>query len=330
MQPRLNYHSSRRPEPKKPTHSFLPPWLAVPLVLIAAAVVLHLFRGHAAASNAPVIRSGNSGYCLDVRSGGTTLDSWNCNHTQAQAWNINQDSVSQGSQCLSVKDNIKGIGASVITSTCNNEPGQIWLKDNGGLYNPNSGLCLSASPNQKATIELCHQPNDANQIWTSSDPTKVNCAKGSRGQKVACFAETEWEAWQAGTPSHESLLNTYTDGAPYEQWCADFVSYVYKEAGYPFTGGEADGWDESNANNVQNMGYTMHDPASYTPNPGDVAYFNYSGGHVEIVVSAGKTPTFIYGDSARIDPATGNGQMEANTITSDGPQGQLMYYLSPN
>ena len=78
------------------------------------------------------------------------------------------------------------------------------------------------------------------------------------------------------------------------------------------------------------MGFSYHNASSYTPRPGDVAYFDYSGGHVEIVVSGGPTPTFVYGDSANIDSSTGNGEMEANTIISDGSMGQVLYYLSPN
>jgi len=66
------------------------------------------------------------------------------------------------------------------------------------------------------------------------------------------------------------------------------------------------------------------------PLAGDVAYFNYGGGHVEIVVSGGQTPTFVYGDSGVTDPTTGNGQMTTNTITQKANEGQLIYYLSPN
>jgi len=79
------------------------------------------------------------------------------------------------------------------------------------------------------------------------------------------------------------------------------------------------------------MGFTQHYAnTGYIPKTGDVAYFNYNGGHVEIVVSGGSKPTFVYGNSATIDPTTGNGEMEANTETSDGSLGQLVYYLSPN
>jgi cell wall-associated NlpC family hydrolase len=126
------------------------------------------------------------------------------------------------------------------------------------------------------------------------------------------------------------LLNDYTEGNINEEWCADFVSYIYREAGYPFTDGERNNWDQYTAGDVQYMGFTLHPAGSYMPEPGDVAYFDYPGGHVEIVVSGGKHPTFIYGDAGTIDPATHNGDMTENSFTNDGAAGQVVYYLSPN
>ena len=177
-------------------------------------------------------------------------------------------------------------------------------------------------------VASCSYLSQPYEVWTSD--ISPSCNNLSQGDKVACTAVQEWTRWQSGTPSHETLLNTYTDGAPYEEWCADFVSYIYKEAGYPFTGGETNGWDENIASNIQYQGFTLHQSPGYTPQPGDVAYFDYSGGHVEIVVSGGSKPTFVYGNSATIDPTTGNGEMEANTITSKGSEGQVVYYLSPH
>ena len=152
---------------------------------------------------------------------------------------------------------------------------------------------------------------------------------GTEGQVVACEAAKQWITWQTGTPSHNALLNDYSDSNGYEEWCADFISYIYQEAGHPFTNGERNGWDEYLAGNIQYQGFTYHDAANYLPQTGDVAYFDYSGGHVEIVAVGGPKPIFIYGDSGTTDPSTGNGQMAENTITDDGTEGQVIYYLSP-
>jgi hypothetical protein len=222
-------------------------------------------------------------------------------------------------------------------NTCNGSPGETWNIDLSGYENPNSGLCLDAPSNKtnyQLAIDSCNNLSRIGESWTaaswSNNNSSASCVSGTKGEQVACFAEKQWVAWQTGLSNHKILLTDYTDGNSYEEWCADFVSYVYKEAGYPFTAGERNGWDEYNANNIQYMGFTMHSAASYSPKPGDVAFFDYAGGHVEVVATGGKTPTFIYGDSNTADPATGNGEMNEDSLTSDGSAGQVIYYLSPN
>jgi hypothetical protein len=308
------------------------------LFTIALATTIHFRPGNASAATS-IIRSGLSNYCLDVHNSGTAagtiVDDWQCNNTQAQSWTTTYDRIQHGNNlCLSVKGNGRTAGNSVVVNYCSLDPGQVWLRDQNGFENPNSGLCLALPPNagdKPVTVATCALPSQLSEKWTpSGSQVSTSCQQGNKGDKIACTAAKEWDTWQSEPTNHSSLLNTYTDGAPYEEWCADFVSYVYKEAGYPFAQGEAAGWDESNANNIQNMGFTTHNPSNYAPQPGDVAYFDYEGGHVEIVVSGGKNPTFVYGNSGTIDPTTGNGQMEANTKTSDGTLGNLIYYLSPN
>jgi hypothetical protein len=310
--------------------------LLVGVILLCLTIgVFRLIESHASAASSK-ITAGANGYCLDDHDNSThannTVDVWKCNDSNAQGWTANGTTITHdNTYCLSVQGSGKAQGTNVVLNACNNTPGQVWLRDNGGYENPNSTLCLAAQAGSSALIiNSCATLSSSQETWTPTGSTSQPCT-GSEGNKVACYAEKEWSTWQSSTPNHETLLNTYTDGAPYEEWCADFVSYIYKEAGYPFTQGEANGWDESNANNVQNMDFTMHMASSgYIPKPGDVAYFDYNGGHVEIVVSGGKTPTFIYGNSGTIDPTTGNGEMEANTITNAGGEGQLIYYLTPN
>jgi hypothetical protein len=311
------------------------PWAVVFVLCIGVFLTFRSVTGHAASVSSN-IKSGVSGYCLDDHDGSVLnnaeVDSWGCNGSDAQDWTTGITTIKHGSDlCLAVEDNGTTVGDSVVLNSCNQAPGQIWLRDQGGFQNPNSGLCLSMPNSQthkQLVVASCSYLSQPYEIWASAiTPT---CDGDSQGEKVACSAVKEWTRWQSGTPSHETLLNSYTDGAPYEEWCADFISYVYKEAGYPFAGGETNGWDENIASNVQNMGFTVHQAAGYNPQPGDVGYFDYAGGHVEIVVSGGAKPTFIYGNSATIDPTTGNGEMEANTITSKGSEGQVVYYLSPN
>lgn len=73
----------------------------------------------------------------------------------------------------------------------------------------------------------------------------------------------------------------YTDNHT-EAWCADFVSWVHKEAGRPFTGGESGGWripgvfgldDYLSSQQI----HFMRDDTSNTPQPGDIIIFNETG-----------------------------------------------------
>ncbi|HET8991606.1 MAG TPA: ricin-type beta-trefoil lectin domain protein, partial [Candidatus Saccharimonadales bacterium] len=277
-------------------------------------------------------RSGVSGDCLDDINNqlisGAPVDNQACNGGDNQNWSVNTIEIKHGSLCLNVIGASQKVGAKVDLNKCNDSPGQVWLNDQNSLFNPNAGLCLSdpaSVSGQQLSLGKCDGQD--NTKW-SSPMLNLNCNNiSAEGAKIACYAESDWEEWQAEPNAHPSLLNAYTDGAPYEEWCADFVSYVYNQAGYPFKSAY-DGWDENNANNVSNYGFTVHD-TSYVPSPGDIGYFDYSGGHVEIVISGGPQPTFIYGNSATIDPTTGNGQMESNTILQDGSNGNITNYYSP-
>jgi hypothetical protein len=317
--------------------------IGIAIIVLFGIVNVYKLASNQSTSTIPEVRSGILGYCLDDHHNGKAVnaivDIWVCNGTAAQNWIVSSNAIKHGSsQCLDVQNNGTLQNDKVVLNTCNGSPGEGWNIDLGGYENPNSGLCLDALGNKTDTqlvISSCNDLTQAGEAWTAAtwsdkNDSAASCVSGSKGEQVACYAEKQWAAWQTGSPSHQTLLDDYTDGNSYEEWCADFVSYVYKEAGYPFAGGERNSWDEYDANNIQNMGFTMYPASDYTPKPGDIAFFNYSGGHVEIVVTGGKNPTFIYGDSNTTDPSTGNGEMNEDSLTSDGSAGQVVYYLSPN
>jgi hypothetical protein len=81
-------------------------------------------------------------------------------------------------------------------------------------------------------------------------------------------------------------IATFTDGNA-EAWCADFVSYVLRLAGQPFTGGQSGGWRLAGAAGVRAW-FTARGRyrprAVAQPLPGDIVYFRHS--HVGIVVAA--------------------------------------------
>jgi hypothetical protein len=340
-QPRTSYRGGYR-KAAAPSKSHRGRYFVIAIVFVMIFSMFSLTK-HSDAAIAE-LKSGISGYCMDAHKNsqaqGTIVDTWKCNGTAAQEWSPTQGTITHDTAyCLSVVGNSKVAGAKLVSDTCSGAPGQVWFAEKGGYLNPNSGLCASASTSTTTSqlmLNSCKQLGQPNESWSSATskpgaalPNNA-CNNQVGGQKVACITEQQWNTWQTDPSDHANLLNDYSDGNGYEEWCADFVSYVYMEAGEPFSSGERAGWDEYNANNIQYQGFTKHWAGSYTPKTGDVAFFDYPGGHVEIVASGGKNPTFIYGDSATTDPVTGNGDMATNTLTSDGTLGQVMYYLSPN
>jgi hypothetical protein len=314
------------------------------LAVIVAAFLTFKIATFNISSSIPEIKSGIDGYCLDAHQDSSAVnavvDSWQCNGTDAQNWIATGSSlVHDKKSCLSVLNNGTTVNDKVVSNPCSGKPGQVWVAAIDGYENPASTDCLEI-PNDQTNEQLilgrCTHLTQPLEAWMpatySSQSTSgafLGC-RGSQGDKIACVAAQQWILWQSGTVSHNTLLNTYSDGNSYEEWCADFVSYVYKQAGYPFENGERDGWDEYYAPYIENQGFTYHSAYDYTPKAGDVAFFDYNGGHVEIVAVGGSKPIFIYGDSGTTDKTTGNGDMADNTITNDGTAGQLIYYLSPN
>jgi len=83
----------------------------------------------------------------------------------------------------------------------------------------------------------------------------------------------------------------FTDGNA-EAWCADFVSWVLRAAGRPFTGGASGGWRLAWTLDVRRWFAErgmFRERLVADPKPGDVVWFTF--GHVGIVRRA--TPTTI-------------------------------------
>ena len=332
----------RPPTQRQPSHSKR--YFSYLLVAALLIIVIRIAITHSS-SAIPEVKSGIIGYCLDDHRGrlveNNPVDSWSCNGTAAQNWTVAGDTITHDKNyCLSVAGNGSQAGDKIVLADCDGSSGQVWASAVDGLENPDSGRCL-AIPSDKTSAQLtlasCGELTLPNEAWQAAGYHKndtagasISCS-GTEGQKVACYAAKQWVVWNSGTVNHSILLNDYSDDNGYEEWCADFISYVYQQAGYPFHYGERDGWDEYLAYNIQNQGgFTYHAAAGYTPRAGDVAYFDYSDGHVEIVAMGGTKPIFIYGDSGTTDPSTGNGDMAENSITNDGTKGQVIYYLSPS
>lgn len=198
-------------------------------------------------------------------------------------------------------------------------------------------------------------------------------------QTVVCVAQRELTSVWTPLPVVPRLQYTkYTEGwmcdggaspngnhCPYDRfgneldefWCADFASWVYKQAGYSFVSAGSnkviDGWRYPAVKEIDDMGnadqnFHWHAAAGYTPVPGDLAihatlhppdkthpkaYFVDS--HVNIVVDVtGGQIQFIGGDQGSGPwggPASASVVSLAKASSPIGsPSDRIISYVSPD
>lgn len=144
---------------------------------------------------------------------------------------------------------------------------------------------------------------------TSSGGTcsAVGSTSGDSIVKIA-LAELGTNEGNGGTPNGGPSCKYQGTACP-QDWCADFVSWVFKQAGVPFTTGADGGWRiaaatsvgdwfKANGTWIANPGkpVPVGDPSA--PKPGDVVVFA-DGSHTNIVVSYdGKTVVTVGGNEA--------------------------------
>jgi len=201
----------------------------------------------------------------------------------------------------------------------------------------------------------------SNVNCTSATPTTASTTSSSNlstlRQNVVCIATNELnQHWQGGSSlSNLSLdyFTTYTEGR-HEEWCADFVSWVYNQAGYPVSGSSTN-WDYAGVSEIQTVGetggnFSWHAVGSgYTPQPGDLAVLSAPGNsdyHIEMVIAVnGSSVTYIGGDTGGSFPNGNDGYggtgipytrgyqnysyVSENTAT-EYYQGDVVGYVSPN
>jgi len=148
---------------------------------------------------------------------------------------------------------------------------------------------------------------------------------------IVCIAENQLALWesQPGYPYPAYAAKGFLDYSQglYEEWCADFVSWVYNQAGVPFSGG-LNGWGLAGVSEVESEG--LHNPnfewhaegSGYIPQPGDIAV-HYVGAvqHVNIFISnSGGVSTYIGGDQGKPpDGVYGAPNGEVTTIEPSPP-----------
>ena len=144
-------------------------------------------------------------------------------------------------------------------------------------------------------ITVIIQPKIADKLSSLINSTRLDRSPGEAAfpdidtanlsptrQKIISLAKTEFEAQSAGIK--------FSQGAE-EPWCANFVSYIIKQAGAPLKNPHTDGWRIPGT-------FTLHEyceangrfkpvNSGYQPLPGDVAIYRNSpvfGDHTNIVL----------------------------------------------
>jgi hypothetical protein len=149
----------------------------------------------------------------------------------------------------------------------------------------------------------------------SSGDTSVCQAAGSGevsgsalGNKVVQIALAEVGTVESPRGSDRGEPCKYQHAGCPQAWCADFASWVYKQAGAPFRGGADGGWRiassrvladywKKNGVWIQNPGRPVPVNDVRAPQPGDVVWYP---GHTNIVVSYdGETVKTVGGNESQ-------------------------------
>lgn len=213
----------------------------------------------------------------------------------------------------------------------------------------NLNLQSNSSTNSSSNnSSLCQGSSSSCNYSSSSNSTNTS---GNIESQVVCIALNELTYWKglSGYPpggigaASSPILDTsgnkaffkYTESRD-EAWCADFVSWVYNQAGDPITGSSTN-WDLPGVSEIYQIGNTNQNGfkfepvGSYTPQPGDIA-IHYNAAytnpyyHINLVVTVnGNSITLLGGDqgSNNID----NNIVSEYTITSPSSDNIIGYVV---
>lgn len=117
-----------------------------------------------------------------------------------------------------------------------------------------------------------------------------------RQRSILTVARTEWE--------HPGPATKYSNGIE-ENWCADFVSWVLRRAGYPMSNPNSGSWRIPGVLTLQSYltkaGRFRAVGDGYTPRPGDIVIYDGGGfgQHTNLVVAVrGDTVATVGGNQS--------------------------------
>lgn len=175
----------------------------------------------------------------------------------------------------------------------------------------------------------------------------VNCSNNTGNQadsassvrqKIVCVAEGELALWNAGklTAGHDFFK--YSEGRD-ELWCADFVSWVYNQAGYSFGPQDSitNNWNISYVGNLivppqSKSKFTYHTTPNYKPQPGDLAIHSTPDNqfyHVNLVDSTSSGKIILIGGDQHGGGSADSNVVNTETISSPFDD-NIIGYVGPN
>lgn len=199
------------------------------------------------------------------------------------------------------------------------------VQRSGGYENPGTPIMQNRLGYAEAVLAQYGGAAGSGSTVTTSSTTGcaggvVNCSNPSATtglsqtrQNVVCIAQQELAKWQSGQLQPGTGYKTYSKGQD-EDWCADFVSWVYNQANYPLQ--TSPSWDVAAVVGVENIGqaggnFQWHPAGNYTPVPGDIIVHNQGGErHVNIVVSVTGNSMAVIGGNQH-----GGGDFNTNLVT---------------
>jgi len=191
---------------------------------------------------------------------------------------------------------------------------------------PGSGATgTNACGGPDVALVNCNTVGTGTSATTTPAPTTTSTTGVSTVRAtVTCLAKHELSLWKNHTmfPGYRrDSADSYTKYSQNveEFWCADFTSWIYKEAGYPI-GPSSQNWREAAVLDIRAIGeregnFHWHPSGSnYTPKLGDLAIHiwpNGDGQHINIVVGVDTT-------KGRIDLIGGDQGHGPNTSYPNG------------
>ena len=177
-------------------------------------------------------------------------------------------------------------------------------------YGRYSGSVAGATETPTVTTPIVSAPSSATcgEDVSASGGSIVQIAYAELQKNVVEIPD----GCDAGNPSVKGdcgpEVNKYTDGT-LEYWCADFVSWVHKQAGTPFTGGSSGGWRIAGVSGVEAWfkanGTWTPNGKDADPKPGDVYTLDIS--HTGIVEKVEGDTLYTISGNTSVDN-TGNGK----------------------